>query len=90
MTNFPEREVPEGEPGSAVTTRLWIEPEQWEPLNLAPNTPQEQGSQMFGIMASATRFHGRSEEDKDRLWAMLLERCKGKTHRQVMEEEGEL
>lgn len=86
MTNFPEREVPEGEAGSSVTTRLWIEPEQWEPLDLSPNTPKDKGSQMFGVMASATRFHGRSDEEKDRLWQMLVDRCRGKTHRQVMEE----
>jgi hypothetical protein len=84
MTNFPEREVPEGEASSSVTTRLWVEPEQWESHDLPPNVPQEQGSQIFGVMASATRFHGRNEEEKDKLWQMLLERCRGKTYRQVM------
>mgnify|MGYP006987967756 CR=1 FL=1 len=87
MTNFPEREVPDGEPCSAVTTRLWVEPEQWQSLDLPPNVPQEQGSQMFGVMASATRFPDRSDEEKDKLWQMLVERCRGKTYSQVIKKQ---
>lgn len=86
MIHFPEREVPEGESAASVITKLWIEPEDWKPLGIAPNCEPCEGSEMFGTVASITRFKGFDEETKNRLWKVLVERCSGKTHRQAMAE----
>lgn len=86
MTNFPEQEVVDGISSSAAT-KLWVEPIDWHPLDLAPNQSLAEGSLMFGIMVSSTRFPPADSEVLKEQWQRFLERCSGKTHRQVFEED---
>jgi len=83
IINYPKRKVPEGCSPSAISTKVWIEPNEWEPHNLPPNLSAEEGLKIFDVVASASRFQGR--DNKEELWAELVKRCSGKTHRQVME-----
>ncbi len=90
MTNFPQAEITD-DIHASLGIRIWIEPENWQPLNLPPNN--ERGEQIFSIFLTSIKSGIDIEdphhlEKEDKWYQDLKQRCRGKTNRQYNNEYG--
>lgn len=81
VTNFPKSEVLDESEVGSISTILWVEPDDWLPLNLAPNQSPSDGLKLAKVMLASTRFRG--QPDGLDLVDKMLRFCSGKTHREV-------
>lgn len=81
LTDFPESEIVDRREVASMSNILWIEPENWLPLDLPPNSSPSDGMEIMRVALAATRF--RDQPDGLRLADKLLQDCFGKTHRDV-------
>lgn len=83
----PDPDDPDGYNGFTDTI-LWVEPDAWKPLNLAPDTSPKEGMKLASVMLMSNRF-GLSTPNVDQLWEDLIARCSRKSHREVLEDFGQ-
>lgn len=73
MVRFPDREVTGDEVGS-MYSKVWVEPDDWQPLNLEPNIPPDES---YDIVHGVLQ-RGRQMSDGD--MKKLVEACSGKRY----------
>lgn len=81
-TAFPDAECIDGGEIGEIANVLWVEPEYWKPLDLAPTDSPSDGLRIMGAIGAVCRFRGRP--DQFELWDRLLVFCAGKTQREAV------